>query len=647
MKYLEGTTPITIIRILLVVATFAVYCQILEHNFINYDDRDYVIENRHVLSGLTQNNIDWAFQSVYLSNWHPVTWLSHMLDVEVFGLEPSGHHLTSLIFHIANSLLLFSVFVKMTGAVWRSGLIAALFALHPLNVESVAWIAERKNLISTFFWFLTLLAYIDFVKKNNWSSYLLVVLFLTLGLMAKPMLVTLPFTLLLLDYWPLKRLGLKGLAPGIHRTVKPLRLVLEKIPFFIIVTVSSITTYTLSQNSGNLQSEDFSSLSFRIANALISYLEYLKKMVWPQGLTVFYPHLGNNVPIWKVMVCGLVLLGFTLWVVREFRRLPYLAVGWFWYLGTLVPVIGIVQAGVQAMADRYMYIPLVGIFIALAWGIEEVMKNAKKKKYLFFFVGALISTLMVLTWIQASYWENGVTLFRHSVDVSKSKDYRNASVHAFLGDAFHKSGELSSAISELAKSLELDEKNLFARNNLAAVYAEQGNFREALFYADELYRIAPQYIPGLVTLGRINEEMSRLEEARDYYIRALTLAPKSYKNNLNAANIFYRIGDMREAARHYKKAIALNKFSIEAYYNLGNSFGQLGQIIEAEQSFKKAILLDKNQPLSHYGLGLIYEMMGEYSKAKDSLEQAIILNPELKEARERLKKLHKKTDRRQ
>ena len=611
------------ICILLVIATFIAYMQVLKYGFItSFDDTEYLTSNWNIKAGLTKESIVWAFSTSYASNWHPVTWLSHMLDYEFYGLEPFGHHLTSLLFHIINTLLLFGVLLKMTGALWRSGLVAVLFALHPLNVESVAWVSERKNVLSTFFLLLTLWAYVRYVDKKNARNYLLVILFLALGLMSKPMLVTLPFVLLLLDFWPLKRFG----------EVRPARLIFEKVPLFILLIGSCVATFIAQKSGGAIRSSEFSSLYFRIANALVSYFEYLRNMLWPSGLSVFYPHPGNALPIWKPLACTIVLVVVTIWVVKEIRRAPYLAVGWFWYLGTLVPVIGIVQVGEQAMADRYTYVPLIGIFIAIAWSLPEQIKTGKEK-LLPILSGIVISLLIALTWIQVSHWKNSITLFKHAINVTDTKYLGVATIHAFLGDAYHREGELGIAISEFKKSLDLDPANLYGLNNLAATLAEQGNLKEGLSYAQKLSRLQPDYTPGLITIGNILEETGKLDQAQIYYEQVLKRDSDSFENYLNLANILYRKGDLEGAIPHYKKVIILNPNLLEAHYNLGNIFGQLGQPIDAKKEFEQAIRCDEKQPMPHYGLGLIQLQTGNYLKAIEAFEQALSLNPKLEQAR--------------
>jgi hypothetical protein len=455
-----------IICIFLMVSTFVVYSQIQEHEFLNYDDNVYLTENNHVKSGLTRESIVWAFKP-HASNWFPLTWLSHMLDYQLYGLTPKGHHLTNLFFHIANALILFLVLLRMTGASWQSGFVATLFALHPLHVESVAWAAERKDVLSTFFWMLTIWAYIRYVRTTEIKRYLLVVLFFALGLMSKPMLVTLPFVMLLLDYWPLGRFKLKlrkekskslqkGQPLDTEKSIP--QLICEKLPLLVLAAGSSITTFIVQKSGGAVQSQDLFPLQARIINALVSYLEYLGKMVWPRGLAILYPHPGNALPVWKGIACGVVLVCITTVVVKMVRRVPYLAVGWFWYLGTLVPVIGIVQVGWQGMADRYTYIPLIGIFIIIGWGLPELMaKWRHRDKVLTIATGILIPTVMVVTWIQVSHWKNSITIFEHAIRVTDKKYPTFAVTHNNLGNALTVLGRTKEADHHLKMAGDLEE----------------------------------------------------------------------------------------------------------------------------------------------------------------------------------------------
>ena len=354
----------SVVVLLLVVVVLIAYGTVWHFDFVNIDDDFYVTENAQIQQGLSLDSVLWAMTTIEEANWHPLTWLSHMMDVQLFGLNPGGHHLTNLLLHIANVLLLFGVLQQMTGAVWLSALVAALFALHPLNVESVAWVAQRKTVLSTMFWLLTVLAYVRYVKKPNWGRYLGMMGIFVLGLMAKPMLVTLPCVLLLLDYWPLKRLG-KDSKEFWERLP---RLAAEKLPLLIPVAAISVVTLEAQSQAGAISTWEWLPLGTRVANAVAAYGLYLKKMLWPMDLAVFYPHPGNSLEVWPVALAALLLVILSLGVWWQGRRSRYLVVGWFWYLGTLLPVSGLIQVGGQAMADRYAYVPLMGLFIILVWG---------------------------------------------------------------------------------------------------------------------------------------------------------------------------------------------------------------------------------------------------------------------------------------
>jgi len=409
------------------VATFCIYSQVQDHEFINFDDTLYITNNLNVQAGLTSESVKWAFTTMDTGDWSPVNWLSHMLDYQLYGMHPKGHHLTNLFFHIANALLLFMVLHRMTGALWQSGFVAAMFAFHPLNVESVAWAAERKNVLSTLFWLLTMWAYIHYAAKPTIKRYGLVFLFFTLGLMSKAMLVTLPFALLLLDYWPLRRLkfeqergGNETSEKNTARRSEVFRLVLEKIPLFLLSVVFSIINFIAATKS--LQAFSVP-LKERIIHSLITYLAYLQKMFWPSKLSSFYPYPENALSVTQGIFCGMVLVGITFISIKLIRKAPYFAVGWFWYLGTLVPVIGIfVQAGWAAMADRYAYIPLIGIFIIIAWGFPELIMNWRYKKKALVTLAVIVIPLAIMTtWVQVSYWKNDIILYEHAIGVAEKK----------------------------------------------------------------------------------------------------------------------------------------------------------------------------------------------------------------------------------
>jgi len=457
------------------VATFCIYSQVQDHEFINLDDDKYVTESSLVQAGLTNENIIRVFTTTHYGGWFPITSISYMLDYQLYGLNPKGYLLTNLFFHIANSLLLFLVLFRMTGAIWQSAFVAAMFAFHPLNVESVAWAAERKNVLSTLFWLLTMWAYIHYAEKPTVKRHGLVFLFFTLGLMSKPMLVTLPFVLLLLDYWPLGRLKLEQGGSNSDASAKStyhvksefLKLMLEKVPLFALATGSSIITFISQQSGGKAINANNLSLPTRLTNAMVSYLEYLQKMIWPEKLAVFYPHPGNTLAVWKGILCGMALVGITIISIRLIRKAPYFAVGWFWYLGTLVPVIGIVQVGSQAMADRFTYIPLIGIFIIVAWGLPELIsKWPYKEKVLSISVGLIIFTLLITTWRQVSHWKNSITVFKHAIRVTDKKYPGFSVAHNNLGNALVRAGMTEEAIDYYKEAIRIRPGFTAAQKNL-------------------------------------------------------------------------------------------------------------------------------------------------------------------------------------
>lgn len=466
-----------LIILFLIVVPLAVYWQTGSHEFVNYDDPGYVVENPHVNTGLTGDNIRWAFTAISNSNWHPLTWLSHMLDCQLYGLTPKGHHLTSVFLHIVNAVLLFVLFRRMTGAQWQSAFVAALFALHPLHVESVAWVAERKDVLSASFFMLTLLAYTRYAERPTLGRYLPVFFSFVLGLMAKPMLVTLPFILLLLDYWPLGRSQAKPAG---------LRLVLEKIPLFVLSIASSIITIYAQNTEGAISSMEAIPFVSRLANTVLAYAGYIEKTVWPARLIVLYP-LTDQMPVWKVAGAILLLVCVSAIVFRQARRFPFLPVGWLWFLGMLVPVIGLVQVGSQSMADRYTYLPLIGLFIMIAWGGAELLEKWRHRRIaLFASAVTIIMLLSSVTWLQIRHWKNSVELLSHALKFTS-----NAFLYNNLGLALASQGKLDEAIIQYTKALQLNPNDDFAHYNLGLAFAKQGKLSEAVYHYSESLRINP------------------------------------------------------------------------------------------------------------------------------------------------------------
>ncbi len=554
-----------LISLLLIVITLAVYWQVRNHKFITYDDRDYITENTYVQKGLSREGITWAFTTRYAGNWHPLTWISHMIDCQLYGLNAQGHHLTNLLFHAVNTVLLFLVFRRMTGAVWQSAFVAVLFAVHPLHVESVAWVAERKDVLSSFFWILTMWTYVSYVEQHALYSYLLTLLFFVLGLMAKPMLVTLPFILLLLDYWPLGRFQFvqsgSTLRSQIHNPSNadsegPFRFLLiwEKIPFFALAAGSSVVTFLAQQHEGTIESWEVLPLNIRIANALVAYLRYIGKMIWPSSLAVIYPHLGNTLPMWQVAGAGLMLVIVSGLVIWAARWRPYLAVGWLWYIGTLVPVIGILQVGSQSIADRYMYMPLIGLSIIIAWGIPElVVRWCHQKIGLVIITGVLLLALIVRTWQQLRYWHDSITLFEHAVNVTTN----NWVAQGTLGFSLAAEGKIVEAIIHYSEAVRINPNNEKLHYDLGFYLATEGKIAEAIVHFSEAVRINPDYEEAHNNLGSLLATEGKIAEAIVHFSEALRINPVDADVHYNLGIALEREKKLEGAIAHYSEVLRI------------------------------------------------------------------------------------------
>ncbi len=514
-----------LVSLLLGLITLAVYWQTVNHDFVGFDDPAYITENQHIKNGLTLKSIAWSFSTMSAGNWHPLTWLSHMLDIQFYGMNPKGHHLTNVIFHILSSMLLFLVLRRMTGALWKSAFVGALFALHPLHVESVAWVAERKDVLSAFFWILTLWGYVCYVHRQGVGRYMLVLLFFILGLMSKPMIVTLPFVLILMDYWPLNRFRLPHQGCG--------HLILEKVPLFVLSTASCFMTFVAQRGGGAVGSLELYPLSIRIENALVSYVAYITKMVWPYDLAVLYPH-PQTLPWWQVAGAGILLILIFLIIFKTMKQRPYLAVGWLWYVGGLVPVIGIVQVGSQAMADRYTYIPLIGLFIIIAWGIPELVEQWRSKRKGLTLIATM--TLLILTTntcLQIRHWADSITLFGHALHVTENNYY----MHNNFGLALATQGRTKEAIKHYSESLRLAPMYDLAHCNLGIALISEGEFPAASIHFSEALRIDPKNTDALNGLGIVHGNQGKPGKAIEYFSKALKIDPShAYAHhNLKAA----------------------------------------------------------------------------------------------------------------
>lgn len=569
MKGLFNKYRAVLLYVLLVVVTLGIFWPITNHDFLKYDDDTYLTNNRNVQSGLSLENIKWAFVTSHASNWHPLTWLSHMLDCELFGLNASMHHLVNLIFHVVNTLLLLLVVKQITGSEAKSIFVAALFALHPLHIESVAWAAERKDVLSTFFGLLALLAYLRHVRQAKKKMYFLALIFLALGLLAKPMLVTMPFVFLLLDYWPLERISFSRSS---------FRLLAEKIPFFVLVVVSSVITFIVQRAGGAISTMETFSIKTRASNAVVSYAIYIVKMLWPKGLAVLYPHPGNNLPVAKVIVCTIVVVLLSVYFIYVFRRCKYLAFGWLWYLGTLIPVIGLVQVGSQATADRYTYFPLTGLFIIIAMIADDLTMSLRYRKIILSISGAVvIAALMVSTSIQLRYWKNSETLFARTLDVTKG--------------------------------------NYFIHNNYGNILTESKKFEEAIEQFNASLILRPNIPQIHNNIGNALHKMKRLDEAIRHYEKALSLKEDFAIAHYNMAVVLSKKELSDKAIAHYRKAVKLDSSNVDAFNNLGFELAKQGKFEEAVEYYNKAIELNPNFTFAHGGLGLALARLGKIDEA--------------------------------
>jgi Tfp pilus assembly protein PilF len=556
-----------LICLFLVTFTFAVYWQVRSFTFVNYDDSQYVTENQYVKDGLNYKSIRWAFSSYHAANWHPLTWLSHMLDIQLYGMNPGAHHQTNLIFHIANALLLFFVFGKMTSNLWQSGFVAALFALHPLHVESVAWVAERKDVLSTFFWMLTMFSYARYAAHPGIIRYLPVVGFFILGLMAKPMLVTLPFVLMLLDYWPLRRMQFNPPADDGHRLQQRsqgLLIFWEKIPLFSLALASSVMTFVAQKSGGAVGSMELYPLTTRVANALVAYVKYIGKMIWPANLAVFYPYT-DSLSGWQVIGAGALLGLITFAAIQSFRQRPWFVVGWLWFLGTLVPVIGLVQVGLQAMADRYTYIPLIGVFIIVAWGLPELLhKWHHKDKLLGLTAISVIIILGITSWMQTRYWENSHALFKHALDVTEN----NYLAHNAFGNALKEQGRNNEAMRHYLSALEIKPDYAAPHYSMGHTLAEQGKLDDAIYHFQKALQIKPDYAAAHDNLGYVLMMQGKIEAAIMHYSEALRMKPDDAEVHNRLGLALVSQGQFDNAIIHFQKAVNLKADFVAAQNNL-------------------------------------------------------------------------------
>ncbi len=601
---------------LLMLATLTAYFGVFQLELIDYDDDRYIINNPRIQTGLTWESFQDSFQ-VHESNWHPVTWWSHMLDYALFELEPAGHHLTSLLFHCLNVLLLFQVLSRMTGATGRSIFVSALFALHPLHVESVAWVSERKDVLCTFFWLLCLGAYYDFTKYRRLWNQFWVLIFFGLGLMAKPMIVTLPFFLLLIDFWPLNRISLESIM---KRPKKVWNLITEKIPLFFLSLLFILITLSVQQEALNPMH-----WKYRIGNAITAYVEYLGKTVWPKNLAVFYPHPGANLSPEKILLCFTILIVITFLVIHSIRKYPFIAMGWFWYMGTLVPVIGLVQVGSQALADRYTYMPLNGIFLILSWGGCAVLNHCNISKYWQSILAATLCLgLMIFTRFQVSNWENTHRLFEHAVHAVSG----NYLAHHKLGNLLLEQGEIEKGLVHLQKAVEQAPHHPQFDFSLGNALVLNQRPEEAIQIFDRVISSDSSYWEAHLNKAQALSHLGRLDEAERELKIVLKKKPQSKKAYNNLGLLALNRKDFKKAVEFFRQAVSLGAKSAEAHNNLGIALTALKQFQEAASHYRTAIHLDPTLGEAHFNLANILVADSEFSKAVSHYKEALKIENE-------------------
>ena len=636
-----------LVCLLLVAATLAVYWPVRHFEFLNYDDTDGVVRSAAIRGGLTLSGVAWAFQNRHLGNWQPLTSLSHMLDCQLFGLRPGPPHLVNLSLHLANTVLLFLLWQRLTGARWRSAFVAALFALHPLHVESVAWVSERKDVLSTLFFLLTLWGYARYVEQSKvqspkskvpecehaWPYYALTLVFFAFGLMSKPMLVTVPFVLLLLDYWPLRRFN----YPPIHQSTNPpshaptLSLVLEKLPFLALTITMSLITLIAQERSGAVAELSVLPLHTRIANAFVSYARYIQKMLWPEGLIAYYPRVLNW-PAWQIAGAAILLVAVSVFVVQLASRRPYLAFGWLWFLGTLLPVIGLVQVGTQAMADRYTYIPLIGLFVLVTWGVADIwMEQRLPVIVLSLAAGAALASCLAATRTQVQCWRNSVTLFSHALAVLPGVPLAQNN----LGSALYDQGRFEEAIPHLQEALRLKPQYVDAHNNLGLTFWRLGRDQPSIEQFTAVLDLGPD-AKAYYNLGVVLFNQGKLDRAKECFVAAVQLQPDSAEARNNLGNVLAGQGKMGEAGEQFAAAVRAAPDLVEAQCNLGRYFADKGAPDKAAECYLAALRVKPDYADAHNGLAKVLEQVGRLPEAAEHYAAATQLEPSLAEAHNNL-----------
>ncbi len=651
---------IAVVCLVLAVVTLFAYRGVRNNDFLSYDDNYYVWQNQQVQHGVNLQSIEWAFTTFNRSNWHPLTWISHMIDWSLYGNNPSGHHITNVCFHAANAILLFLLLLYMTGYSGRSAMVAFLFAVHPAHVESVAWLAERKDVLCAFFWLATLLAYAWYVRKPSWVRFAGVICGFACALLSKPMAVTLPFTLLLLDIWPLRRISFA------QETRTPLlpsfcKLCVEKWLLFLMAAASSVITF-IAQRAGGAMTE-FQALPLweRICNAAVSYCRYLWLIFWPDPLTAFYYHETKNINVSAVVVSVLALIVVTALCWNSRKDKPYCLVGWLWFLGTLAPVIGIVQVGAQAMAERYTYLPSIGLFIAVVWLVGDAVAHSPKIRAAAQLLAfAVIVACAVKTDAQVKIWKDTVTLFSHALEVDPRGEFPNLT----LGTAYMMQGRfavaqeyferamvfnpsrpltlahsayclmqtrdprnLQLAGQRLEQALHIAPDNTYALANMALWSFMMGRPKDEEMYSRKVIAARPDFVKARLYLGDALQAQNKLDEAAQEYRQALAMEPDYYFAHNSLGTILDRQGLTGEALKEFRLSVAIKPDQAMVHYKIGIILTQTHQLPEAAEEFTQAVRFDPANANAHNELAVVLFQLGEYEKAAEQFSEALRIDP--------------------
>ncbi|MBN1405797.1 MAG: tetratricopeptide repeat protein [Candidatus Omnitrophica bacterium] len=637
--------------ILLLVIGFS-YLPLLRSDFVDFDDYNYIVNNPHVNSGMSKINLVWAFTSFHAANWHPLTWLSHMLDVEIFGLNPAGHHLINLLLHLCNVIVLFMILNYLTGSFWKSLVVAAIFGLHPINVETVAWISQRKSVLSSLFFLLSVWAYAAYVKKPHPARYGVLLVFFVFGLMAKPIIISLPFVLLLIDFWPLNRISLANRDPKVVW-----RLIIEKVPLLLFSIISCFITFFAQMRGGAVVSLRTFPLYTRFANSITSYLMYMLRIVVPRHLCAYYPYPDKN----EYLPALLAFLGLTIVTViliRKREEHPWLITGWLWFLGILIPVAGIVQIGGQATADRYTYMPMIGLLISATWEADyNIQKLHLNKTIPVFSVSMLIMLFSFLSRRQSGYWHDGKTLFEHTLSVTKDNYY----THSLLGNALFREGKLEGALKHYSKALEIEPRfepayynkglvlyylnrrdealsmlkqatiktpdNADIYHVLGWIYREMGRDSLAIKYFQKSISYNPKLYESHCDLGEEYEKNDNIFKALFHFSEAVRLQPDSARAYDNIAALYVRLRKVDLAIEKYEQALGRVADRWELYNNLGNIFLDIGRTSQAISLYSSAIKTAPEQAMPYYNRGRAYILINKPVKAIDDFRNAVLTDP--------------------